>query len=357
LLPYRLIWAFKFLVIAILLLVLLPAPPALANFSWEAGGCATAFVIPRAEAAVLIEAKSGTVLYESAADLALPPASTTKILTALLALDMGVDLNKLHLVSAKAAAVGDSSLHLRAGESLTLDDLLKGALVHSGNDACYAIGEIIAGSEPLFVHWMNMKAAVLGAFSVHMDNTNGLPSTTHQMSAEDLALLCRYAMANDFFAATVASKYIALGSGASARSYQNTNKLLWQNPHIVGIKTGTTDAAGPCLAAAYQDGAALYISVVLHSPDRYGECFSLLKHAAAKYMLFYLPCRGEVLAYYPGAGGVRLIAARDLTVLIQEEAAVGLRLVWHLAPQGGSLVLVNGEGLELGKIDLLVAAD
>ncbi|NLF80284.1 MAG: D-alanyl-D-alanine carboxypeptidase, partial [Clostridia bacterium] len=274
--------------------------------------------------------------------------------TALLALDMNADLEKQRLISRRAAAVGDSSLHLRAGESLTLTDLLKGALVHSGNDACYAVAEILAGSEPLFVHWMNMKAAVLGAYSVRMDNTNGLPCSTHLLSAADLARLCRYAMQNEFFASVVASKYISLGEGASARRYQNTNKLLWQNPHIVGIKTGTTDAAGPCLAAAYEDGAALYISVVLNSPDRYGESFSLLKHAASRHMLFHLPCQGEALAYYPlGKGGVSLLAAKDLIVLMDAEAAEDLRLVWRLTPRGGSLTLTDSLGQELGAIDLL----
>lgn len=352
--PYRLIWAFKLLLCTLLILALLPARPARAALSQEAGGFSTVFIIPRAEASVLIEARSGEVLYAAEAELALPPASTTKVLTALLALDMAADMEKPRLISERAAAVGDSSLHLRAGESLTLEDLLKGALVHSGNDACYAIGEVIAGSEPLFVHWMNMKAAVLGAYSVQMDNTNGLPCSSHLMSAADLARICRYAMNNQFFATVVASKYISLGEGTSARSYQNTNKLLWQNPHIVGIKTGTTDAAGPCLAAAYQNGAALYISVVLNSPDRYGESFSLLKHAASRHMLFYLPCQGEALAYYPqGNGGSRLLAAGDLTVLMDEESAGDLRLVWRLTPRGGSLALVDSLGQELGAIDLL----
>ena len=160
----------------------------------------------------------------------------------ILALDMDADLDKPRLVSAAAAAVEESSLYLRAGESLSLADLLKGALAHSGNDACYAIGEAIAGSEQLFVHWMNMKAAVLGAYSVNMENTNGLPALAHQMSAADLALLTSYAMMNDFFAETVSSKYVEIGEGSSYRYYKNTNKLLWQDEHIVGVKTGTTDA-------------------------------------------------------------------------------------------------------------------
>ena len=105
---------------------------------------------PQAAASVLIEAHTGEIIFGVNEDSALPPASTTKILTSLLALDMQADLDKPRLISAEAAAVEESSLYLRAGEILSLEDLLKGALVHSGNDACYAIGEIVAGSGPLF---------------------------------------------------------------------------------------------------------------------------------------------------------------------------------------------------------------
>jgi D-alanyl-D-alanine carboxypeptidase (penicillin-binding protein 5/6) len=351
---YRLISVYKLILCLFILILLWPAPKAEALFSASSGGSIPALAVSYAAAAVLIEANSGEVLYADNADTSLPPASTTKVLTALLALDMGADMDKPRIISEEAAAVGDMSMNLAAGESLTLTDLLKGALVHSGNDACYAISEIVAGSESLFVHWMNMKAAVLGAYSVHMDNTNGLPCTTHQMSATDLALLCRYAMANDFFAETVSSKYITLGEGASARTYQNTNKLLWQDPHIVGIKTGTTDAAGPCLAAAYADGAALFISVVFDSANRYGESFSLLNYGADNYLLVYLPCSGQVLAYYPQAqNGVFLTAASDLLVLVTEEISRNMSWVWRLSPSGGSLHLEDGQKRDLGGITLV----
>ena len=176
---------------------------------------------------------------------------------------MQPNMQAAHLISEDAAAVGDSSIDLRAGESLTLKDLICGALVRSGNDACYAIAEIIAGSEPFFVHMMNMKAAVLGAFSVHAANTNGLPDDTHVISAEDLALLGSLGLKKELFAETVSAKYVQIGEGSSLRHYQNTNKLLWQDDNIIGIKTGTTTEAGYCLASAAElDGRTLYCVVL-----------------------------------------------------------------------------------------------
>lgn len=345
-LRYRLIFACNLLVLAALLLI----TPAAAAEQPEAQA---EIAMPRAAAAVLIEAHTGELIFGLNEESALPPASTTKILTALLALDMGADMERLHTISAEAAAVEESSLYLRQGEQLSLTDLLKGALVHSGNDACYAIGEIIAGSERLFVHWMNMKAAVLGADSVQMTNTNGLPDPQHQMSAADLARLAAFAMQDETFAAIVGSKTIELGQGASYRYYQNTNKLLWSDEHIVGIKTGTTDAAGPCLAAAYQDGAALYISVLFNSPDRYGESLALLRSAAEEYVLIYWPCRGKALAYTEEDG--LLLAQHDLQAVIRRDQLGLLRLVWRLAAGQNSLSLVDAAGQTLADCDLAVA--
>lgn len=311
--------------------------------------------IPRAAAAVLIEANSGEMLFGINQEIALPPASTTKILTAITALDLNLDMEKKHSISAQAALIGDASLHLRAGEELSLTDLLSGALVHSGNDACYAIAEIAAGSEELFVHWMNMKAAVLGASSVHMTNTNGLPSESHLLSALDLATIAKAAMRNQFFAETVGSQYIELGEGSSYRKYKNTNKLLWQSEHIVGIKTGTTDAAGKCLVAAYEQGDALFISVVLNSPDRFGESMTLLTYAADNYFLFDLPCAGKALAYLPQKQtGLVFVAESDLSLLIKQEQDEQYKLVWQLSESAGSLHIENSAGEVLAFTSLLV---
>lgn len=307
-----------------------------------------------ASAVYVMEAHSGAPIFSVNGDAPLPPASTGKIVTALLALDMA-GLDERTTVSARAAAVEEMSLYLRAGEELTLADLLTGALVHSGNDACYAIAEAVAGSEPLFVHWLNMKAAALGAYQTRLKNTNGLPLEGHTISAADLALLTSYAMQDPFFAGTVASKQATLGEGASFRSYKNTNKLLWQDTHIVGVKTGTTDAAGHCLVAAYADGPALFISVVFHSPDRYGESLLLLRHAAASYALLCPVAAGEALAFWPdGAGGGSLLyAAEDVRMLVKRAEMADIRVRWELPRR---LVFLNAAGEEIGATALREAA-
>ncbi|MDO4581325.1 MAG: serine hydrolase [Bacillota bacterium] len=233
-------------------------------------------------AGVVIDAHSGQALQSINADMQLPPASTGKVLTALLTLDLCADLQRQTLVSTAAAAVGDSSMGLVAGEIISVEHLLYGALLHSGNDACYALAEATLGSEPFFVWLLNIKAQAIGAQHSNFTNTNGLPDDEHYSSAADLAQITRHALNNDFFAATVASKYMGFGSESNYRYYQNTNKLLWQDEHIVGVKTGTTNAAGPCLIAAYRDGERLYIAVALNSADRYGDCYRLLCYAAAK---------------------------------------------------------------------------
>ena len=170
----------------------------------------------------------------------------------------------------------------------------------------------------------------MGAYSAELKNTNGLPAEGHQISAADLALLTAGCYQHKFFSETVARKYISLGEGKSYRYYQNTNKLLWQDSHIVGVKTGTTDAAGPCLVAAYQDGAALFLSVVFNSPDRYGETMSLLNYAAKNYALLWPVQKGRALGYWPEDGGSLLYAASDVCFLIEESAQESVQIRWEL---------------------------
>jgi len=302
-----------------------------------------------AAGAAVMEINSGTLLYAENGDTPLPPASTTKIMTALLTLSLQPDMSGDHVISSRAAAVGESSIALQAGESLNLTELLTGALIHSGNDACFAAAEAVAGDEDLFVHWMNMKAMVLGAYSAAFYNTNGLPHDRHVISADDMCRITAAAMEEPFFRETVKQKYASLGEGEHYRYYKNTNKLLWQDEHIVGVKTGTTDAAGPCLVAAYGDGAACFVSTVFNSPDRYGESLTMLQNAAQGYILLFLLERGKP---YAAVNGEVLYAAGDLQVLLERPAADGLRLRWELWDGGGRVSLLDGEGHMLSVIPL-----
>lgn len=333
---YRKIWA-----CSLLALTLLFTAPARAADWPEPPGAAYA----------VLEAGSGRLLYSQNGDTPLPPASTGKIATALLALKLSGDLEREVSVSEAAAAVGESSIYLRPGEMLTLADLLRGALVHSGNDACFALAEAVAGSEPLFVHWLNMQALLLGAYSACFRNTNGLPAEGHQISAADLARLTAYAMAEPFFAATVASRYAELGNETNYRYYRNTNRLLWQDERIVGVKTGTTDEAGPCLVAALRQGDALYISVALNSPDRYGSSLSLLEHAASGFRTLSPVRRGQPLACWEGR---LLYAAKTVRLLLPDGPSGPILLRWEL-PR--CLRFLDADGQELARTALVPAED
>ncbi len=225
----------------------------------------------QADSAILIEEQSGEVLFSLNPQEARPIASTTKIMTALIALQFG-DLDKVIPVSAKAADTGESSINLQEGEELSLQDLLYGALMRSGNDACVAIAENVAGSEELFVALMNRAAQFYGARQTHFHNTNGLPDQEHYSCARDLALFTQQAFQYPLFSQIVASRSQTIGS----RSFTNTNALLWSYAGADGVKTGTTNAAGKCLVASATRDDCRLIAVILHSSDRYGDAQKLL---------------------------------------------------------------------------------
>ncbi len=316
-------------------------------------------------AAIVIDADSGRILWQKNAWDALPPASTGKILTALTAIDMADYQQNCH-ISAAAAAVGESSINLTAGENLSLGDLLQGALIQSGNDACHAIAENLAGSEPFFIYWLNLKAAVLGAYSTNFENSNGLPADGHQINAADLALISRHLLANDYLAEIVATKETQIGSGNSSRYLKNTNKLLWQED-IIGLKTGTTNAAGSCLIAAMERDGRQLISVVLNSPDRYAESLLLLEYGFSNYRQLAIYKQNQIMANIPLEDGrnLNLLAAADLSLSYNQQDL--LIYDWQLpsalaAPivknqHIGSLRITNQQGLELASLSLLAATD
>lgn len=232
-----------------------------------------------ADAAILMDLKTGQVLYAKNPFEKRPPASTTKVITALLAIETGKLTDKV-TVSRKAAYTEGSSMYLKAGEVFTLSDLLYGALLNSGNDACVAIAEHIAGSVENFAVLMNMKALALGALNTHFVNPNGLPNRDHYTCAYDLALIARRALANPTFSKIVSTKdkYIDLPEPNWDRRLQNTNQLLWRYLWADGVKTGTTSAAGQCLISSASKGSRQLLAVVLRSGDRWNESIRLFEY-------------------------------------------------------------------------------
>ncbi|MGI6361105.1 MAG: D-alanyl-D-alanine carboxypeptidase family protein [Bacillota bacterium] len=301
-----------------------------------------------AAAAVLIDAASGEIIYEKAADQPLPPASCGKILTALTVMDL-VNMDEVCTVSERSAAVPEASFYLEEEEKLTVEELLWGALVKSGNDACYALAEQVSGSEPLFVYLLNLKAAAVGAGSAELKNTNGLPAEGHQITAYDLALCTRQALQDQLFREIVKTKEITV----AGRRLKNTNKLLWQDERIIGVKTGTTDKAGACLVAAIEENGRRLIAVVFDSPSRYEECLKLLEYGLAQTDGILLAARGSRLAALPLRGQKGLLpvtVSQDFYAVCQKGEK--LRLKWSL-PENISAPVAQGEAV--GRLELLTS--
>ncbi|HBV87322.1 D-alanyl-D-alanine carboxypeptidase family protein [Desulfosporosinus sp.] len=253
-----------------------------------------------ADATVLMDVATGDILFSKQAHKRRPPASTTKIMTAILGFELGRP-EEVVTVSDKAAAVGESTIYLDPGEKITLYELITGALVRSGNDACVAIAEHIAGSEEQFVKFMNRKALALGAENTNFINTNGLPRKEHYSTAYDLALMARYGLQIPQFQSITRQKETEIHfiEPDVFMDVRNTNKLLWNYPYADGIKTGTTTAAGKCLvASATKEGRQLLV-VVLNAPDRFGDAKKLLEWGFQNTETVRLAEVGQVIAEFP----------------------------------------------------------
>lgn len=273
--------------------------------------------IVSARAAVLMAARTGQILYEKDAFQEMDPASLTKMMTALVVIDHG-HLRREVTVSARAAFVEGSKLHIRPGQRYTVEDLLRGLLLRSGNDAAIALAEADAGSVRRFVDEMNRRAPTVGAFNTAFQNPNGLTAPGHYSTAYDLARIARAALARPLFRALVAQKegQIRELSSGTTRTIRTTNRLLYEFPGGDGIKTGTTQAAGRCLAAsATRDGQQL-IAVVLKSQHRWKDARDLLDWGFQRFETRAVFRPGQRIADVPVIGGVTpsvpLVATRGL---------------------------------------------
>jgi serine-type D-Ala-D-Ala carboxypeptidase (penicillin-binding protein 5/6) len=225
-----------------------------------------------AVAAYLLDPDTGDVLYEKNAQKSYAMASTTKIMTAIVAIENS-NLSDSVVISEHAATVGESSAWLSKGETLTIEQLLYALLLQSANDAAVALAEGVAGSEQAFVDMMNQKAAELGAVDTHFANPHGLDQPGHYTSASNLAMIMAYAMRNSTFRQIVQTKRYELAwpGHPFPRVLENHNKLLSTYEWATGGKTGYTVDAGKCLvASAAKDGRQL-ISVVLNGGDGYWD--------------------------------------------------------------------------------------
>jgi len=306
-----------------------------------------------ADAAVLMDACTGQILYDKNAGQRRAPASTTKIMTAILALEGG-RLGQLVTVSPRAASVGEASLDLRAWEKLTLEELIYGALLHSGNDACVAIAEHITGTESNFVLLMNQKAKMIGARDTCFINTNGLPAAGHYTTAHDLAVITRYALNNPTFKRIVSTRSKMIG-GQGDRYLNNTNRLLWSYAWADGVKTGTTNEAGNCLVASATREDRQLISVVLHGDDRWNDSVKLLDYGFTAFDYIRVLDEGEAcetITVKEGAGKeVQAVASAELGAVIPKNRPKYLEKMVEI---DRDLTAPIRKGQWLGQVTVLV---
>lgn len=285
-----------------------------------------------AHSAVLLDLETGELLYDRDGNVQRPPASTTKIMTAILALEL-TEPEEITTVSEKAGGVGESSIYLDKGDKIKIGELLEGALLSSGNDACVALAENTAGSQDEFIRLMNQKAASLGAYNTNFVNPNGLPDPNHYSTAFDLALITRYAMNNPQFAEIVSQKYsvISFEEPRKSQNAKNTNKLLWNYSLADGVKTGTTNAAGKCLvASASKDGRRL-ICVVLNAPDRFGDAQRLLQWGFDYTGIIEIGKKGDVAGNFPISDTeIPLVLGEDIRLCLEKDTIKGLKMQINL---------------------------
>lgn len=249
-------------------------------------GFANAEMFSSAKGAVVIETTTKRKLFALNENKKMPMASTTKIMTAITAIENCKDLDEKFEVSPKAVGVPGTSLYLRKGDVYSTRDLLYGLMLISGNDCSVAIAEHVAGSTSEFVTKMNELAKKIGAQNSHFANTHGLDADGHYTTAYDLAVIASYALENDTFKEIVGTKNIKIVNGNGEYRYlKNKNKLLSTLEGCIGVKTGYTDDAGRCLVSAIEKNGMRLVCVVLNCRPMFEESADLLKTCANEFQL------------------------------------------------------------------------
>ncbi len=272
-----------------------------------------------AASAVLMNAENGDCIFEKAADIRRGMASTTKIMTALVAIENG-DLDSTVQISKAAVGVEGSSLYLKQGEIFTLKELLYGLMLRSANDAAVAIAIHVGGSLDGFVELMNEKANALGLDNTHFTNPHGLADDMHYTTARDLASLASYAVSNDTFKEICSAKSASISGG---RTVVNHNKLLFSFNGAFGVKTGFTKATGRCLVSAAERDGVILTAVTLNAPDDWKDHNDMLEYGFLEYEHVSLSYRGDVVCSIPVIGGdtdsVNLTVENDIDVCLKKQ--------------------------------------
>ena len=304
------------------------------------------------QSAILIEQSTGKVLFGENAHQRLPMASTTKIMTALIAIEKG-NLDDIVTTASEAYGVEGSSMYIQKNEKLSLKDLIYGLMLNSGNDAAIAIAIHIGGSIEGFADLMNERALSLGLTNTHFVTPNGLHDPEHYTSAFDLAAIAREAMNNETFREIAATPYYCTETGNVKRTLKSKNKILWQYEGGNGIKTGYTEAAGKCLVFSAERADMELIGVVLNSPDIFPESMNMLDYGFEAFSMSRMVKAGELVARVKvnkgSKGLVAVTAGKDIVVPIKIEEGALLKTRVVIPRQIDAPI---EKGAELGTLEL-----
>ena len=280
-----------------------------------------------ARSACLMDAVTGQILYQCDADRRSLIASTTKIMTALIVCEQCNVLDRMR-IPREAVGIEGSSMYLKEGEVLTIQELLYGLMLSSGNDAAVALAIYCGGTVEGFVGLMNDKAYTLGLSNTQFENPNGLDSPGHFSSARDLAVLAAYAMENPVFAKTVSTKTVRVGN----RYLTNHNKLLWRVSGADGVKTGYTRSAGRTLVSSAVRDNRRVVAVTLNDGNDWQDHKALLEQGLSRFHLEDIFAEGDLLGTREVLGGenrqVELLAAEGFS--------------YHLAQGEKPYILLSG---------------
>ena len=309
--------------------------------------------------AYVLDALTGRVIYEKSPEEQSLIASTTKIMTALIVCEQCNVLDRMR-IPREAVGIEGSSMYLREGEVLTLQELLYGLMLSSGNDAAVALSIYCGGTVEGFAELMNDKARNLGLKNTHFENPNGLDSPGHYSTARDLAVLAAYAMENPIFRKTVSTKNLHMGQ----RSLTNHNKLLWRVKGADGVKTGYTRAAGRILVSSATRNDRRLVAVTIDDPDDWADHAALLEEGFSRYTVRQVVAEGQRVDTLEVVGGearqVQILAAEDFYYALAPEERPQLMLpgpgfVYAPAVEGADagFAYVLLEGTAVGKIPVV----
>lgn len=316
-----------------------------------------------AASTILVDGESGRVLFEQNAHEERAIASITKLMTALVAAESAASLEEEVTILPEWTGIEGSSIYLRAGEVVSLETLLYGLLMASGNDAAVAVAGHCAGTVDAFVEQMNAKAAELGMEQTHFTNPNGLSEEGHYSTAYDMALLARACLRNETVAKIVATKSITFGT----RTFTNHNKLLWRYEGCTGMKTGYTEQAGRTLVSSAQRDGQTLIAVTLCAPNDWADHAALFDYGFETFSENVLCTAGKEFRSVPVQGGlvpfVSAVTAQELCFPLAEEEQVRAQVALPACVEApvevgtvlGKLSFYQGETL-VGETDLLAGA-